>query len=135
MQETFIEIYHSTTRALLFNAFFVFLIVSIVSIFKKMVINDNLLKLFSFLLIFIGLINLTLLFLNYQSYSERLNGKYGLIAIIMILGNCFSALLLLIPRVRIKIFSFLIVLFLMQIGRFFELFVILITTLHRDYLP
>lgn len=133
--ESIFEIYNELVKVFLFNAFFIFLILTIISIFKKNLIEYRFLKIFAFILIFIGIFNFTLYIINDNFNYERMTGKYGIIYILMLVFHCFFPLILLISKIQKKIISFLIVLFLMQMGRFFELIVILTTSLHRDYLP
>lgn len=133
--ESIFETYNDLIRIFLFNAFFIFLILSIISIFKKNLIEYKYLKIFAFILIFIGIFNFTLYIINDNFNYERMTGKYGIFYILMLVFYCFFPLILLTPKIQKKIVSFLIVLFLMQMGRFFELIVILTTSFHRDYLP
>jgi hypothetical protein len=133
--ESIFETYNDLIRIFIFNAFFIFLILSIISIFKKNLIEYKYLKIFAFILIFIGVFDFALYIINENFNYERMTGKYGIFYILMLVFHCFFPLILLIPKIQIKIVSFLIVLFLMQMGRFFELIVILTTSFHRDYLP
>lgn len=129
------ETYNELIRIFLFNAFFIFLILSIISIFKKNLIDYKYLKTIAFILIFIGIFNFTLYIINNNFNCERVKGKYGIFYILMLVFHCFFPLILLIPKIQKKIVSFLIVIFLMQMGIFFELIIILITSFQRDYLP
>jgi hypothetical protein len=133
--ESIFETYNELIGIFLFNTFFIFLILSIISIFKKNLIEYEYLKIFAFILIFIGVFDFALYIINENFNYERMTGKYGIFYISMLVFHCFFPLILLIPKIQKKIVSFLIVLFLMQMGRFFELIVILTTSFHRDYLP
>jgi len=133
--ESIFEMYHKLVRVFLFNAFFIFLILSIISIFKKNLIEHRFLKVISYILITIGILNFILFLVNFDSYTNRAFGVYWLLFWLMILFHSLLPLILLIPKIQKKIISFLIVFFLMQMGRFFELIVILTTSFHRDYLP
>lgn len=132
--ESVFEVYNSVIKSILFSAFFFFLIATIASIFKKNLIDSEFLKIVAYFLIFVSFLNGILFILNYDNYSQRLGGPYKVTGWTMILFHLFSTLILLIPKIQKKAVSYLIVLFLMQNGRFFEILVILVTTLHRDYL-
>lgn len=132
--ESIFETYNDLIRIFLFNAFFIFLIVSIISIFKKNLIELPFLKIISYILITIGILNFILFLINFDSYTNRAFGVYWVSFWLMILFHSLLPLILLLPKIQNKIISYLIVLFLMQMGRFFEIFVILTTSFHRDYL-
>lgn len=132
--EAIFETYNNLVRIFLFNAFFIFLVLSIIAIFKKNLIEENYLKIFGLILIFIGLFNFSLYIINENINYERISGKYGVFYILMLVFHCFFPLILLFSKIQKKIVSFLIVLFMMQMGRFFEIIVILTTSSHKDYL-
>lgn len=129
-----LEIYNELVKVFLFNAFFIFLIVSIISIFKKNLIEHRFLKVISYIIITIGILNFILFLINFDSYTNRAFGMYWVFFWLMIFFHSLLPLILLLPKIQNKIISYLIVLFLMQMGRFFEIFVILATSFHRDYL-
>lgn len=86
----------------------------------------------------LGLINYTIGFLFYPddyAFVDRATGPYAWAYWLMFFGACILPFTLLLKRLSSNIFYVLGITFLMKIGMYFERFTIIITSIHRDYLP
>lgn len=72
---------------------------------------------------------------NEYAFTNRVKGPYKLFYWIMLFSATIFPLTLLIKRLAIKFWYILLVAFAMKIGAYFELYVITVTSIHRDYLP
>jgi hypothetical protein len=129
-----VEEIYNLLASIRLNLFIIFLILNIVNLFKRIRFDEFINKLFCYTFILVSLIGLTLFFINFENSKSRFYGEYSYISWCMLAFASLSPFLLLIKKFRNKIYSFLIISFLMNIGRIFEIIVILTTTFHRDYL-
>jgi hypothetical protein len=129
-----VEVIYNLLASIRLNLFIIFLILNIVNLFRRIRFDEFINKLFCYTFILVSLIELTLFFINFENSKSRFYGEYSYISWSMLAFASLSPFLLLIKKFRNKIYSFLIISFLMNIGRIFELIVILTTTFHRDYL-
>jgi len=86
--------------------------------------------------IFNWLVVITSFFTDQAIFSlNRLSGPYSFFYIIMLLGSLILPLVLLVPKIGSKIWVLLLVSLLSNIGFWMERWVIIVTSIHRDYLP
>lgn len=121
-------------RILNYNFFLFFLILNIISIFRRINLSDKLKFIFVIILVFSSISGLVLFFLNFEDSKSRFFGEYAITSWFMLLSVSLSPFVLINRKIRKYLISFLIVTFLMNIGRLFEIFVILTTAIHRDNL-
>ncbi len=139
MIETIINEMITITKTITFQLFLVFFAIFIFSLFFKKRTFDGfetkVLKFISYLLIAIGLLNFIIFLINNGYKDESFYGEYALTRWFMLISFCFSPLILLIEKFKNKLYPIVLVLFFMNFGRMFEIFIILTTSFHRDYLP
>lgn len=128
------EIIYSFLGTVRFNLFIIFFLLNVINLFKKILFDKFTSKLFCYIFISISLSGIILFLIDFENSIIRFSGKYSLISWLLLLSSSLSPFFLLIEKFRNKIYSFLIISFLMNIGRIFEFFIILVTSFHRDYL-
>ncbi|WP_405369946.1 hypothetical protein [Nonlabens sp. Asnod2-A12] len=86
--------------------------------------------------LFNWLLVITSFFTDQAIFSlNRLNGPYSSFYIIMLLGSLILPLVLFIPKAGSKVWILFLVSLLSNIGFWMERWVIIVTSIHRDYLP
>ncbi|KGO86692.1 hypothetical protein [Flavobacterium suncheonense] len=70
---------------------------------------------------------------NEYTFIERATGPYKLVYWLMLLSSTLFPFSLLFKKLRTKFWYILLVSFFMKIGMYFEQFVIITTSIHRDY--
>lgn len=91
----------------------------------------------------VGLAYLTELFTSWYSgssyeqfaFKNRIIGPYGWTYVIMVTCNVITPQFLWVKKIRTNIVTLFIISIIVNIGMWFERFVIIMTSLHRDYLP
>ncbi|MFL9843140.1 hypothetical protein [Flavobacterium rhizosphaerae] len=72
---------------------------------------------------------------NNMSYSSRATGPYAAMYWLLIFFSCMLPFVLLFKKFKYKGWAIFLVALLINTGWLFERFVIIVTSLHRDYLP
>lgn len=94
------------------------------------------LQIMRFLILINCLLVITSFFTDQAIFSlNRLNGPYSSFYIIMLLGSLILPLVLFIPKAGSKVWILFLVSLLSNIGFWMERWVIIVTSIHRDYLP
>ena len=110
-------------------------------IFKNRFETKKVLNLIRWIIIIYTIVTFTFylvgMAINPEEYTfiNRATGPYAIAFWVMFLSALILPLTLLIKKLASKFWYVLLVAFGMKIGMYFEHFVIIITSLHRDYLP
>ena len=140
--DTFSEIIKFLNEYITIPLFYFFLIVYFSKkLFKIEIINDVIITWVRYFIIGFSVFKLLNYIIGFLiipeefAFSNRATGPYWWAYWLMLIGSLCFPLLLFIKRFKLSIGAITVVLFMINIGRFFERFVIIVTSFHRDYLP